>query len=89
MGGRKKGLTMSLDPQKMAEIVKKHFEEVTPDEFIDNIKRSSPDFYEYLLEVAPRFADQRPNGSADSTIPDTDLDPSLRETVESSQAGRS
>ena len=33
-----------LDPQKAGAIWQKHFDEVTPEEFVANMKRADPDF---------------------------------------------
>lgn len=35
-----------LDPKRCAEILYKHFAEVTTEQFLENLKRSSPELFE-------------------------------------------
>ncbi|NER33209.1 MAG: hypothetical protein F6J93_03905 [Oscillatoria sp. SIO1A7] len=35
-----------LDPKICADILYKHFAEVTPEEFLENLKKSSPELFE-------------------------------------------
>jgi hypothetical protein len=39
-----------IDPKKAAEILYKHFAELTPEQFIENLKRSSPELFEKELD---------------------------------------
>jgi hypothetical protein len=39
-----------LDPKRAAELIRKHFAELTTEQFIENLKRSSPELFEEELD---------------------------------------